>query len=380
MPRAIWKGSISFGLVTIPVELHTAVRDHRPKFRMLHARDKSPVRYERVCQREGKPVAWEDLVKGYRVRERQFVVLTKEDLKAAALNKDKAIDIMDFVKSRRDRRSLLRDALLPDSAKGRAARLRAAARRAQGVRTGRHREDHHSRGAASGGARGDRQCAGADDAALCRRAGRYLAARVSGERQGSKGRARHGEDAHRQPRGRMGSIEIHRRVPRQPDEADQGAHQRARRPKLPRRGARRKAKVVDLMERLRQSLEARRANVGRARAARRSDEESKKQNAARRMTLMPRFIALVVVVRAHWSAACRETGDVQVSSIKFTGHAGGQADELRRSSRRRRTGFFPGRASTSSIARSSTATSSASRRITPTAAIRTPRSSASTCS
>ena len=52
MPRAIWKGSISFGLVSIPVELHTAVRDHRPKFRMPHARDKSPVRYERVCQTE----------------------------------------------------------------------------------------------------------------------------------------------------------------------------------------------------------------------------------------------------------------------------------------------------------------------------------------
>ena len=98
MPRAIWKGSISFGLVTIPVELHTAVRDHRPKFRMLHARDKSPVRYERVCQREGKPVAWEDLVKGFEYEKGHFIVLTKEDLKAAALNKDKAIDIMDFVK------------------------------------------------------------------------------------------------------------------------------------------------------------------------------------------------------------------------------------------------------------------------------------------
>ena len=98
MPRAIWKGSISFGLVTIPVELHTAVRDHRPKFRMLHARDKSPVRYERVCQREGKPVAWEDLVKGYEYEKGHFIVLTKEDLRAAALNKDKAIDIMDFVK------------------------------------------------------------------------------------------------------------------------------------------------------------------------------------------------------------------------------------------------------------------------------------------
>jgi DNA end-binding protein Ku len=99
MPRAIWKGSISFGLVTIPVELHTAVRDHRPKFRMLHARDKSPVRYERICQREGKPIAWEDLVKGYEYEKGRFVVLTKEDLKAAALKKDRTIDIMDFVKA-----------------------------------------------------------------------------------------------------------------------------------------------------------------------------------------------------------------------------------------------------------------------------------------
>jgi DNA end-binding protein Ku len=97
MPRAIWKGSISFGLVTIPVELYTAVRDHRPKFRMLHARDKSPVRYQRVCQREGKPVAWEDLVKGYEYERGRYIVLTKEDLKAAAVKKDKAIDIMDFV-------------------------------------------------------------------------------------------------------------------------------------------------------------------------------------------------------------------------------------------------------------------------------------------
>jgi DNA end-binding protein Ku len=66
---------------------------------MLHARDKSPVRYERVCQREGKPVAWEDLVKGFEYEKGQFIVLTKEDLKTAALSKDRAIDIMDFVKA-----------------------------------------------------------------------------------------------------------------------------------------------------------------------------------------------------------------------------------------------------------------------------------------
>jgi DNA end-binding protein Ku len=99
MARSLWKGSISFGLVNIPIELHTAVRDHRPKFRMLHAADKSPVKYERVCIRDGHPVAWEDLVKGYEYAKGHFVVLTKEDFKAAAVEKTRTIDIIDFVKA-----------------------------------------------------------------------------------------------------------------------------------------------------------------------------------------------------------------------------------------------------------------------------------------
>jgi len=99
MPRALWKGSLSFGLVNIPIELHTAVRDHRPKFRMLHAKDKSPVRFERVCIRDGHPVAWEDLVKGYEFQKGHFVVVTKEDFQAAAVEKTRTIDIVDFVKS-----------------------------------------------------------------------------------------------------------------------------------------------------------------------------------------------------------------------------------------------------------------------------------------
>jgi DNA end-binding protein Ku len=97
VPRAMWKGSISFGLVTIPVELHTAVHSHRPRFRLLHAKDKSPVEYQRVCRREGKPVAWEDLVKGYEYEKGHFVVLTKDDFETAALEKSKRIDILDFV-------------------------------------------------------------------------------------------------------------------------------------------------------------------------------------------------------------------------------------------------------------------------------------------
>lgn len=98
MARAIWKGSIAFGLVNIPIELHTAVRDSRPKFRMLHADDKSPVKFERICAREGKPVAWEELVKGYEYERGRFVVLTKEDFRTAALEKSRTVDIRNFVK------------------------------------------------------------------------------------------------------------------------------------------------------------------------------------------------------------------------------------------------------------------------------------------
>jgi DNA end-binding protein Ku len=99
MARALWKGSISFGLVSIPIELYTAVRNHRPKFRMLHAKDKSPVRFERVCISDGHPVAWEDLVKGYEYSKGHFVVVTKEDFQAAAVEKTRTVDILDFVKA-----------------------------------------------------------------------------------------------------------------------------------------------------------------------------------------------------------------------------------------------------------------------------------------
>ncbi len=97
MPRVMWKGSIAFGLVNIPIELYSAVRDHRPKFRMLHAKDEAPIRYERVCQTDGKAVGWEELVKGYEYEKGRFVVLTKDDFKTAAIEKTKTIDILDFV-------------------------------------------------------------------------------------------------------------------------------------------------------------------------------------------------------------------------------------------------------------------------------------------
>jgi DNA end-binding protein Ku len=86
--------------VNIPVELHTAVRDSRLRFRLLHATDRSPINVERVCRKEGLAVAWNDLVKGYEYQKGRFVVLTKEDFAAAALQQSKRIDVIDFVSAR----------------------------------------------------------------------------------------------------------------------------------------------------------------------------------------------------------------------------------------------------------------------------------------
>ncbi len=97
MARALWKGLINFGLVNIPIELHTAVRDHTPRFRLLHQKDLSPIRQERICQLDGHAVAWEDLVKGYEVEPGRFVTVTEDDFKTAALERSRSIDILEFV-------------------------------------------------------------------------------------------------------------------------------------------------------------------------------------------------------------------------------------------------------------------------------------------
>ena len=95
---AIWKGSVSFGLVNIPVELRTAVRADHISFRMLREEDLSPIKYERVSQADGEPVPWNEIVKGYEYEKGKFIVMTDEDFKAAAIEGSKTIDIIDFVK------------------------------------------------------------------------------------------------------------------------------------------------------------------------------------------------------------------------------------------------------------------------------------------
>jgi len=95
--RAIWKGSISFGLVSIPVALQNASRTEELKFRLLRSKDLSPVNYKRVAEVDGKEVPWEEIVKGYEYEKGKFVVLKDEDFKRVDLEATDTIDIVDFV-------------------------------------------------------------------------------------------------------------------------------------------------------------------------------------------------------------------------------------------------------------------------------------------
>src|SRR3954468_24212429 len=95
--RPIWKGSISFGLVTIPVALVNASRQEELKFRLLRSKDLSPVNYKRVAEVDGKEVAWNEIVKGYEYDKGKFVVLKEEDFKRVDLEATDTIDIVDFV-------------------------------------------------------------------------------------------------------------------------------------------------------------------------------------------------------------------------------------------------------------------------------------------
>jgi DNA end-binding protein Ku len=98
--RPLWTGALTFGLVNIPVRLHSAVQaKERVSFRLLHKKDLSPIRYDRVCQKENESVDWKDIVKGYEYSKGKFVVLTDEDFKAAAIESSKTIEIMDFVRA-----------------------------------------------------------------------------------------------------------------------------------------------------------------------------------------------------------------------------------------------------------------------------------------
>jgi DNA end-binding protein Ku len=96
-PRATWKGAVSFGLVYIPVHLHTAVRDSTIDLDLLDSRDFAPIGYQRYNKHTGKVVDWGDIVKGYEYRKGQYVALTEEDFRQANVEASQTIDIVSFV-------------------------------------------------------------------------------------------------------------------------------------------------------------------------------------------------------------------------------------------------------------------------------------------
>ncbi len=97
--RAIWKGAITFGMVTIPVKLYTATVQKDVRLRMLCKKHEAPIQEKRVCTEGGEELSWEELVRGYEVKKGEFVVLEPEEIDAAKPESSTTIDIGDFVEA-----------------------------------------------------------------------------------------------------------------------------------------------------------------------------------------------------------------------------------------------------------------------------------------
>jgi DNA end-binding protein Ku len=96
-PRSIWNGTITFGLVNVPVKLYSATESKTVHFSEVHARDGAKIEHRRICPKEDKEVPYEDIVRGFEVSEDTYVVLEKDEVKAAAGDRGKVIAIDEFV-------------------------------------------------------------------------------------------------------------------------------------------------------------------------------------------------------------------------------------------------------------------------------------------
>ena len=95
--KAIWKGAVTFGLVNIPVRLYSALEEKSFRFNMLHSEDGGRIKFQRVCSKCGKEVAWGDIVKGYEYEKDHYVTFSDEELQALDVDSIKAIDVVNFV-------------------------------------------------------------------------------------------------------------------------------------------------------------------------------------------------------------------------------------------------------------------------------------------
>jgi DNA end-binding protein Ku len=95
--RPIWSGSISFGLVSVPVRMYSATESKELRFNFLDRRDMSPIGYEKVSKESGKPVPPDEIVRGFEIRKGQYVPIEDEDLDRLDIELTHSIDILDFV-------------------------------------------------------------------------------------------------------------------------------------------------------------------------------------------------------------------------------------------------------------------------------------------
>jgi DNA end-binding protein Ku len=96
-PRALWTGSVTFGLVNVPVRMYSAVHEHKLQFHLVHEQDDSPIGYQKICKLEDKPVSNDEIVKAYEFKKGEFVQLTDDDFAAVQVEGQHSIDLEDFV-------------------------------------------------------------------------------------------------------------------------------------------------------------------------------------------------------------------------------------------------------------------------------------------
>ena len=118
--RAIWKGAVSFGLVSVPVKLYAATESHDVSFRQVHAKDGGRIKYQRVCSLDGEEVAYADIAKGYETEDGEMVILTDDDMAELPSTSSREIAVEKFVPREQIDPLLLREVLLP-RARGRRA-------------------------------------------------------------------------------------------------------------------------------------------------------------------------------------------------------------------------------------------------------------------
>src|SRR6201989_1819283 len=95
--RSIWKGSIAFGLVNVPVKVYSATEDHDVKFRQVHAKDNGRIRYKRVCEVCGEVVEYRDIARAYESDDGQMVVITDDDIATLPEDRSREIEVVEFV-------------------------------------------------------------------------------------------------------------------------------------------------------------------------------------------------------------------------------------------------------------------------------------------